>query len=395
MRPRVAVTHAQLGYGGSEAAPLWTIEALKHDCEVSLITGGDVDFERLNEYYGVQLKPTEISVISVPLPLGLREGRFAGLRGRFVGRYIKQVAANFDLVICGYGACDFGKPGIQYVSDFAFKYEWRNALDPALQGWKNWWYGDTLLRQCYLKLCDRVCATRSEAWKSNLTLAISDWCTERLVNRLGLPARTLYPPVAGGFPDTAWENREEGFVCVGRVVPEKQIDRAIRILQRVPAHGYDVHLHVLGLLEDSPYGKRLRSLGAQNSGWLHLEGRVFEKRKKDIIAAHRFGIHARENEAFGIAVAEMVKAGCITFAPNSGGQVEIVNHPALVYEDEEDAVRKIENVLTSVPLQANLRQHLAEQARKFSVENFKSGIRDVVFEFLGRKENAPKVNLTG
>jgi len=48
MRPRVAVMHPQLGYGGSETVPLWTVQALKRDYHVTLITGGPVDLPRLN-----------------------------------------------------------------------------------------------------------------------------------------------------------------------------------------------------------------------------------------------------------------------------------------------------------------------------------------------------------
>ncbi len=97
----------------------------------------------------------------------------------------------------------------------------------------------------------------------------------------------------------------------------------------------------------------------------------------------------RLNRYYGtrLAPAETVKGGCITFVPNSGGQTEIVNHPALTFSNDEDAVSKICTVLSSAALQENLRAHLAGRARKFSVENFKSGIRHVVSELLGSRES--------
>jgi len=42
-RAHVAVMHPQLGHGGSETGPLWSIEALKRDYDVTLVTGGKVD----------------------------------------------------------------------------------------------------------------------------------------------------------------------------------------------------------------------------------------------------------------------------------------------------------------------------------------------------------------
>ena len=56
MRARIAIVHPCLGFGGSEARALWTLEALKDKYGVSLITDGDVDLPRLNEYYGTMLR---------------------------------------------------------------------------------------------------------------------------------------------------------------------------------------------------------------------------------------------------------------------------------------------------------------------------------------------------
>ena len=47
-RAKVAVIHPKLGSGGSESPTLWTIEALKRDYGVTLITMGGVDLDRLN-----------------------------------------------------------------------------------------------------------------------------------------------------------------------------------------------------------------------------------------------------------------------------------------------------------------------------------------------------------
>jgi hypothetical protein len=73
------------------------------------------------------------------------------------------------------------------------------------------------------------------------------------------------------------------------------------------------------------------------------------------------------------------------FFPASGGQTEIVNHPVLTFESEDDAAQKICTVLGSVTLQENLRQHLAEQAGKFSVEKFQASFRRVTHELMNRK----------
>jgi glycosyltransferase involved in cell wall biosynthesis len=381
---KVGVFHPGFAYGGSEAKALWTIEALKHDYEVTLITASPVDLAGLNEYYGTKLHPGDFTLLQAPLPLGLESStKFAALRGAFLARFLKQVARRFDVMISAYNPCDFGVRGIQFIADFSFMESWRERLHPCLSHHRRWWYGDSPLRRGYLALCNSIAPPHSNSWRHNLTIANSDWTARLLREELGIVARRVYPPVAAEFPDVPWSERENGFVCIGRVVPEKRMDAVIRILEKVRARGHDVHLHILGDVDNSPFGRNLKQLAAQHAKWVFLEGRTFGQRKTELIANHRFGINAQRNEPFGIAPAEMVKAGCVTFVPEGGGQTEIVDHPALIYKDDDEAVTKIESVLASQSLRENLRKHLSSNVGRFSVEEFKGRVRDLVQEFLG------------
>ena len=66
----------------------------------------------------------------------------------------------------------------------------------------------------------------------------------------------------------------------------------------------------------------------------------------------------------------MVKAGAIVFAPDDGGQVEILSHGDLLFQTVDDAANKISAVLSSPEKQAVLRSHLAQRSRAFSAESF-------------------------
>ena len=70
--------------------------------------------------------------------------------------------------------------------------------------------------------------------------------------------------------------------------------------------------------------------------------------------------------------------------------MEVVNHPGLIYKDIEDAVNKIEKVITNQTIQLSLRKHLSEQAKKFSTDRYKQEIRDVISQFL--KEESRNLN---
>jgi glycosyltransferase involved in cell wall biosynthesis len=384
MRQRkIAVVHPRLGFGGSEAPVMWTLAALKGDYDLTLISAGEVDLPRLNAYYGTALAPEDFSHARAPLPPGLRKtAKFAGLTGSFFQRYVRRIAPEYDLLINSYGPMDCGQRGMQMIADFSFVEEWRLSLNPGLGSWNQWWYGRSPLRQAYLALCGMVYRVNPEGWKQNVTLANSAWSADLMRQKFGVESQVLYPPVEGDFPPVPFADRDNGFVALGRVVPEKKVDAIIEILARVRKRGYDVHLHILGGIDDSPYGKKVKSLAGQYRDWVFPEGWAIGERKKQLLANHRYGIHGRENEPFGIAVGEMVSAGCIVFVPKGGGQAEIVNHAALAFQDEADAVEKIEAVLTSSAQQEALRNHLRQNANKFSPDSFQAQIRQAVKDFL-------------
>ena len=108
-RPRAAVIHPRLSYGGSETGAMWTLQALKHDHEVTLITGGHVDLERLNNYYGTDHRQGEFKIHEVRMPLRLeRTAKFAGLRGALFTRECRRLAASFDVITSHYNPIDLG-----------------------------------------------------------------------------------------------------------------------------------------------------------------------------------------------------------------------------------------------------------------------------------------------
>jgi glycosyltransferase involved in cell wall biosynthesis len=189
------------------------------------------------------------------------------------------------------------------------------------------------------------------------------------------------------FPKISTEEKEFGFVCIGRISSEKRIERIIHILSQIRDRGHRIHLHIIGDLNWTVYGKKIQKLCRNNRDWISAEGSCYGEKKQRILTGHDYGIHACQGEAFGIAVAEMVKAGCIVFVPNEGGQAEMVNHPSLVYSSVEDAVKKIDTVLCQSGLQASLRNHLSKQGQRFSADHFKKGLRRAVEEFL-RKMNS-------
>jgi glycosyltransferase involved in cell wall biosynthesis len=378
---KIAIVHPQLvAGGGSEAPLLWTAEALKENYIIYLITMGEVNLNRLNDCYGTNIYENEVKIISIPIPV-LFKNRFDALRSYRLARFCKNKSSDFDLMISTYNVMDFGRKGIQYISDFSFADRSRRTFEPAPKGVKRIFYQESPFRWMYLKLGEILARTSKDGWKRNLTIANSDWSGKIMKENYGIETKTIYPPVANKFPDIPWNEREDGFVVLARLSPEKRIEKIVEILESMRKKGQNIHLHILGRLDDIVYTKRLKDFCDNKRNWISFEGLVVGNEKLEFIAKHKFSISGRENEPFGIAVAEAVKAGCITWVPNGGGQTEIVNHPNLIYQSVDDAANKIDKILKSDVMQEQLREHLSKQAEKFSTEKFTKEIRNIVIQF--------------
>ena len=103
---------------------------------------------------------------------------------------------------------------------------------------------------------------------------------------------------------------------------------------------------------------------------------------RDAMTGHRYGIHTMEKEHFGMAPAELLRAGCLLFAHDSGGPIEILGgEPRLLFTDVGDAADKIEQVLRDPAREAELRAYLRERRDAFSTEAFCGTIRDLIDRF--------------
>ena len=84
-------------------------------------------------------------------------------------------------------------------------------------------------------------------------------------------------------------------------------------------------------------------------------------------------------EHFGIAPAELQRAGCITFVPHEGGPVEIVGGDArLVYDSVDDAVAKIGRVLADADLRAAVHADVERRQDRFTETRFMREILEVI-----------------
>jgi len=367
--------------GGSEARVMWLIEALKRDCEVTVVTTGGWDLAALNQFYGTQVRDDEVKVRIAPVPLLVRNLTASALRGACYQRFASRIAGEYDLRISAYNPTDWGQPAVHFIADFAWHRTLREQLNPPTPGFI---YRNSVFRKAYLRIATAYGSPSGrDMLRDDVVIANSRWTTDYMKEYCGMDcAAVVYPSVWTEFPEVPWEEKEQAFVMICRIAPQKRVERAIAILDAVRRRGHALRFHLCGQVGDDIYGRRIARLCREHADWIIVEGQVTGKRKARILAGCRFGIQTCEAEAYGISVAEMVKAGSIVFAPNDGGQVEVLNHPLLSFESESDAVEKIFVTLDNAEQQAELREHLRRQARLSSAEAFMVASRAVISPLL-------------
>jgi glycosyltransferase involved in cell wall biosynthesis len=365
--------------GGSNGVAAWVLQALVPVHRVTVLTWYPVDIEPINQFFGTSLRQSDFDTIEVP-----RHWRAAAealpvpaslIRLSLLMRYTRKVSGGFDVLFGVHNETDFGRRGIQYI-------HYPTYLRPR-PGVDLRWYHQRSGLNLYYRVADRIAGFSLERLKQNVTLVNSDWTGAHVRKFLGIPTTTLYPPVVDPAPPPPWHERRNGFLCLGRISPEKDYERVIDILARVRRHAPDLTLTIVGTSDRHThrYRDRVVAHAAKLGPWIQFKDRITRAAVRELMAAHKYGIHGMREEHFGMAPAELARAGCIVWVPRGGGQMEIVGHePALMYDTDDDAVDKIAHTLGDAGEQARLRSALTASER-FSTTAFVEHVRRIVADF--------------
>ena len=130
------------------------------------------------------------------------------------------------------------------------------------------------------------------------------------------------------------------------------------------------------------YFDELSAQASSLGSWIEFRHDLSRDEVRGLMATCRYGIHGMREEHFGMAPAELVRAGQIVWLPKGGGQMEIVGEePMLMYETEDEAVEKIVAVMGNAAEQERLRRLLAQRGELFSTDRFIKEIREIVSSF--------------
>ena len=351
--------------GGSCSLSANALAVLAERHEVSVLTCVTQDPDRIQALYGVSLQGKIKSFYSLTSSRRFFLACPALLCIHALMRRARQLVPEFDLCVSLHNEMDLGRPILQYIH-FPWSYHPR---PDGLQYYRNPFIHRALL--AYYAVCRAISGYRPSSQEKNFSLANSAW-TQGYLGDLGMTSsEVLYPPVRGDFLDRPWSERRNAALCVTRFVPEKRLLVAVSIVEEVRKTIPEFELHLAGSFQRGAgaYRKAILKTAAKRP-WVHLHEGLSRGELMELMAQVRYGIHAMQDEHFGIAVAEILTAGCITFAHASAGPQEIIGSPNLLYTDQQDAVDKILRVALDPVEQVRMLSHLESRKKLFAYECF-------------------------
>lgn len=374
-KKKILVVHQQLlgleRTGGAEALCAWTLQALCKDYDVTLAVphqGGVIkSVDLLNAQYGTSLSSSDFKIRALIWPILQPVLRCSWiLHIHLYMHSIRRIAHEYDFCISTYNEFDFGDvPAVQYLHYPMLK----------VSRGKTW---RSLFANAYRSLVARLLGFKWERMLRNRIYTCSLWTKHIIEKNYPTSAEVLYPPVAYHSVPLAWKDREHTFVFVGRISPEKRVEDCIEIIAGVRAMGHQVSLLIVGPAYTNPYAEVIRTK-ARNLNWVHFHGNATAGQLSEMLTRARYGINGTEDEQFGIALAQMRRAGCVVFAPNKGGQIEVLGHDSrLLFGDIKDAVVKIDAVISNEKLSQELHERAIREGGQFSPEYFMKRVQQLV-----------------
>ena len=369
--------------GGGQCVGAWALQALREDWKITIVCADRPDFAALNRHFGTCLDAHDFDFLPAPWLIRhihrIDPDPHSFQRAAWLMRMSRRLGGRFEVILGTDNEMDFGQPGIQYVHyPYLFKHE--SAVNRLRNLTRVQRFAAFLTG--HYRPWMLTSGMSFDGVRRNLTLVNSTWTAREVSGRYHNRPLVLYPPVKWMRTPIPWNERSLSFATIGRIEAGKRQVEAIDILQRVRKRGYPLTLDIIGDIYEPAYARSLQARARIAGPWVRLHHGIARGELEEIVAGCRYGLHTMHNEHFGIAVAEMVRAGCVVFVPNSGGQVEIVGQePALLYANDNEAAERICKVLESAQEQTRLLSLLAARASLYGEDRFMHELRAIVRHF--------------
>jgi glycosyltransferase involved in cell wall biosynthesis len=378
------------GFGGAENHCIRVAQIMQNaGFDVTVLHGGGpLDVERIWKWCGIRLDPARASFVTAE-PFTRFPSFLAGkvlLRYAFVLRAARRIVDEFEIVIG-----TFGEVPLELQTLIQSTHVPLFFCDPESLSYLGFDSGRSRLRYwmrvVYVRAARRIAGWSRRVIESQRLLTNSYWTARQFQRHYPRSnPKVIYHGARTDLVQSdndylAFGERTENFVILGRIAPSKRVELAIEIVDLLRGRGWGAGLTIIGSNEGR-YADSIASL-VNDRPYVKWRQNLARGDVEKLVASHKWGLHCAPNEHYGLAAIEMLRLGCIVFVPDSGGQAEVVSDERLRYTSALDAADKIERVLRSDALQAELRVLLAEIGRLHTVEMFMESFTHYVFDVLG------------
>ncbi len=395
---RVLIYHKKFTsfLAGGAFQPLMFISELQKTCEVTLALNEGADLSRAAELSGIPVDVKRLRIVRLDPEKGYAS-RHEWLASLLRTRKLKRLAKDADLCISTANVIDFGKPGHHFIyllSQFAGA-----AFYDSLMGRGGGFGIRRAARRISTALYENIVKPlfgvrpmrRIFADPRERIYPTSKYVEGVLAGYFGpFNSKVFYPPTTFEFTDAKVQRDPLLAIYVGRIFPPKRITEIIEIVEKARAQsGKDLKLAIAGELVPSPYVDLLRKLASERP-WLRLVGPVYGADKERFMLSASYALHAERDEAFGIAIAEYIKAGCVAIVPDVGGPAEIVGEKRLEFKKPSEAASILCNLAGDDGFRDEIENRLAKRAKDFTVEAYAMRERALVREMIESAQGGSK-----
>ncbi|KYP79844.1 glycosyltransferase [Ferroacidibacillus organovorans] len=280
----------------------------------------------------------------------------------------------YDLIITSSHACANGVRARRGALHISYCYT------PMRYAWSGYQEYYESLRSPIAKAAMTVLMAFMRFWdyhnsqKVDHYIACSRAVAERIEKYYGRSSVVIYPPVGliptepigsikSLLPDL---QREPYYLSLGRLVPYKRVDLAIKACERMQRH-----LVVAG------NGPELERLQAESSPWIHFIT-AFSDEDAKALYKHCSGFIFPGEEDFGLTVVEVQRYGKPVVAYAKGGAEDTVIHGKTGILFQEQSVDALVDALIELEQSAYDVEFIRDHSTQFSPEMFHAEIRDAI-----------------
>jgi len=373
------VIHGDIyGFGGAENHAIKVVKILEElGFNVTVLhAGGALDAPRIYKQMGIQLDPARVRFLQAEI-FRRHPGWFANsllMRYAFVLRESRRHVKSADLVVGTYGETPVDARVLvqsMHIPLFFFDRESLGYL--GVQRPKP---SVLAVRVVYVLAARLISRWSRRAVERGVMLTNSKWTGAQFKRHYPQGrVETIYHGALTRIDYSSphylpFEARSNTIVIVGRVVQFKRVAMAIEIVDGLRALGHSLELLIIGGGSGAYADSISREVAARPYvQWLRDLPRDEMER---LIAQQRWGLHCAEFEHYGLAPLELQRLGCVTFVHDSGGQAEAVSDAALKYSDLQDAIFKIDRVMSDTAMTLRVFEALPRTVAAHAPEAHKS-----------------------